>query len=124
FWSSIGSGVEEWLVIDRVDQPRVAEWTVSGAALRQSGERVDLLDGKGRARLSVFAPVAYTRSGARLRPRLQVEDGRIALYVDAPGESVLVDPAWAVRNTMSTIRYRHAATTLLDGRLLVTGGGN
>lgn len=122
FWSAAGSGIEEWLVIDRVDNPKIVEWTVAGATLQQTGAWVDVLDDQGRVRMSVVAPEAYTQAGVNVKPRLQVESNRIAMFVDAPGETVLVDPAWAVRQSMSTVRYLHRATTLLDGRILVTGG--
>lgn len=122
YWSAIGSGIEEWLLIERVDNPKVVEWTVTGATPQHAGPWVDLLDDAGRVRISVVAPEAYTLAGVKVKPRLEVDGSRIALFVDAPGETVLIDPAWAVRRSMSTVRYLHQATTLLDGRILVTGG--
>ncbi|WP_129576710.1 MULTISPECIES: kelch repeat-containing protein [Sorangium] len=125
FWSAVDAGYEEWLLLDagvaNGDAP-AAEWEVSGATLRQDGDAVDVAAADGVARLRVTAPVAYASGGRQVPVRLEVRGARIALWVDAGGEEVLVDPIWAPSPNMSTARYSHTATELGNGKVLIVGG--
>jgi fibronectin type 3 domain-containing protein len=124
FWSATGSGLEEWLLVPASGEAPVATWDVSGATLRQNGEAVEVVDGKGTARLTVTAPAAYAEGGAPLRTRLAADGARLALSVEgAVGAGmVLVDPEWQVTGSMGTARVCHTATLLPSGKVLVAGG--
>ncbi|WP_437840601.1 Kelch repeat-containing protein [Sorangium sp. So ce1153] len=125
FWSAVDAGYEEWLLLDagvaNGDAP-AAEWEVSGATLRQDGDAVEVAGADGAARLRVTAPAAYASGGRPVPVRLEVRGARIALWVDAGGEEVLVDPIWAPSPNMSTARRAHTATELANGQVLVAGG--
>ena len=124
FWNANASGLEEWLLVPASGETPVATWDVTGATLRQNGEAVDVIDGRGAARLSVTAPAAYAESGAPLRTRLRADGVRLALSVEGPVGAglVLVDPAWQVTGSLATARHEHTATLLPSGKVLLAGG--
>ncbi|WP_437290832.1 kelch repeat-containing protein [Sorangium sp. So ce406] len=125
FWTALEDGYEEWLLLEpsavRRDAP-VATWQVDGAALRQDGAAVELADARGTPQLRVTAPEAYAAGGRPVDARLVARGRQIELWVDAEGETVLVDPRWRPVREMNSPRYRHTATPLPDGRVLVVGG--
>ena len=123
----------------------------SAAGLRWVGDVVELLDAAGAPRLRVAAPYVVDAAGWRHAAALAVEGcaadrdprapwGRApappgatsctlrvrwgeALAEGAPALDypVVVDPSWETTGSMSAARYRHQATLLADGRVLVTG---
>ncbi|WP_275936137.1 kelch repeat-containing protein, partial [Sorangium cellulosum] len=126
YWTAnAGGSAEEWLLLEAEAVSSVAPiavWEVDGAALRQQGEAVEVVDDSGRARLRVTAPRAYAEGGRRIEARLVASGARLELWVEASGEAVLVDPLWLPADKMIKARYRHTATLLLSGQVLVTGG--
>jgi hypothetical protein len=125
FWSSDGTGYEEWLLLDHPREDVVARWEVIGASLVQRGDRVLILDRDGRARLAVSAPKAYANSGTTVKTMLRARDNVIALTldaVDAAVSHVLVDPSWDPVGPLGFSRVGNTATLLPTGRVLVAGG--
>ncbi|WP_437806597.1 kelch repeat-containing protein [Sorangium sp. So ce1078] len=126
FWRTAAGGIEEWLVVQPgavPDGEPVAVWEVEGAAPRQRGDAVEVVDAGGVARLRVTAPRAFAAGGREIEARLEVRDGAIVLLVEASGGMALVDPLWLPAATMIVGRYwGHTATLLGDGRILIAGG--
>ncbi|AUX46017.1 uncharacterized protein SOCE26_075200 [Sorangium cellulosum] len=126
YWTVMeGGGVEEWLLLEAEAVSRgapVAVWQVEGAALRQQGEAVEVVDEEGRARLRVTAPRAYAEGGRDVKARIEAIGERIELWVPTSGEAMLVDPVWLPAGEMSAARGEHTATLLPGGQVLVAGG--
>ena len=125
FWTASASGVEEWLHLEASAVRRgeaLAAWEIEGAAVRQRGESVEVVDAAGVVRLSVTAPAAYAAGGREIDARLVATGARIELRVDADGEAVLVDPLWVAAGPMMVARWAHTATLLGNGTVLATGG--
>ncbi|KYF92779.1 hypothetical protein BE20_01470 [Sorangium cellulosum] len=125
YWTAMADGgAEEWLLLEAEhvtsDAP-VAVWEVDGAALRQEGEAVVVLDESGRARMRVTAPEAHAAGGRAIAARLAARGQRIELWVQTSGEAVLVDPVWQATGGMGAARS-DTATLLPNGQVLVAGG--
>ncbi|HVK68011.1 MAG TPA: kelch repeat-containing protein, partial [Polyangium sp.] len=127
FWTVTGAGYEEWLWLEQGvaarDHAAVA-WTIEGAEVRQAGDAVELLDGRGVSRIRVTAPEAFAVSGQPVAARLVARGDTIELWVDANGEEVLVDPAWTPTGALNTTRAYHTTNLLPNGKVLVTSGHN
>ncbi|MDI1429166.1 Kelch repeat-containing protein [Polyangium sorediatum] len=127
FWTATGAGYEEWLWLEQgvaaADHAAVA-WTIEGAAVRQAGDAVELFDGRGASRIRVTAPEAFAASGRAVAARLVARGDTIELWVDANGEEVLVDPAWAPTGALNAVRAYHTTNSLPNGKVLVTSGHN
>jgi MYXO-CTERM domain-containing protein len=121
YWTATEAGYEEWLEVADATAAAVAEWEVRGAALRQSGDAVELLDASGIVRVRVSAPQAFEAGGTTRRAWLRASGGVVALFTDARGPA-LVDPSWTTAGSMSVGRTDHSATLLLTGKVLVAGG--
>ncbi|WP_437741150.1 kelch repeat-containing protein [Sorangium sp. So ce1504] len=128
FWRAVAGGIEEWLTVAPGAVPAgepAAVWEVDGAALRQRGEAVEVVDAAGTSRLRVTAPRAFAEGGRPIAARLEARGAEIALLVEASGELLLVDPLWRAVGAMATRRDAGHTATLLggdDGRVLVVGG--
>jgi hypothetical protein len=126
YWSAMANGgAEEWLLLEAesvTSEAPVAVWEVEGASLRQQGESVEVVDEGGKARMRVTAPRAYAEGGRAVKARVVASGGRIALWVEASGEAVLVDPVWQAAGPMNDARFGHTATLLPSGQVLVVGG--
>ncbi|HTN92465.1 MAG TPA: kelch repeat-containing protein, partial [Sorangium sp.] len=128
FWRAAASGIEEWLTVEPGAAPAgapVAVWAVDGAALRQRGEAVEVVDAAGIPRLRVTAPRAFAEGGRPVAVRLEARGAEIALLAEASGELLLVDPLWRLVGVPAERRDAgHTATRLGgdDGRVLVAGG--
>lgn len=123
FWRAAMGGVEEWLVVEPGAAGEAAViWEVEGAAVRQSGEAVEVVDEGGAARLRVTAPRAFAAGGREIEARLEARGSAIALWVEAAGEVALMDPLWVPAGQWNVSRVDYAAAQLQDGRVLVIGG--
>lgn len=128
FWTTTAGGVEEWLHVEagavRAGEP-IAAWEVEGAALRLTGDAVEVVNDRGVVEIRVTAPVAYAAGGRKIGATLAVNGGTIELSVDAGeagGDALLVDPAWTTAGWLSGPRQYHTATLLGNGKVLVAGG--
>ncbi|XYH98162.1 kelch repeat-containing protein [Sorangium sp. So ce1128] len=130
YWTATDGGVEEWLLLEEGvarGGEAAAAWQVEGAALRERGAAVELVDEEsGAPVLRVTAPRAYAASGRSVGLSLRAHGSRIELSVDvgdAGSEAVLVDPAWEPAGAMNVPRRGHTATLLEEsGMVLVVGG--
>ena len=125
YWTATHDGYEEWLHLAAgvaTGRAPVATWEVEGATLRQQGEAVEVMDESGAVRLRVTAPAAWATGGRAVEARLAVQGSTIALWVDAGGEAVLVDPAWTATGSLATARAFQTQTLLANGKVLVAGG--
>ncbi len=125
YWTAAEGGAEEWLFLEagavHRGQP-VAAWEVSGGAVRQIDDVVEIDDAEGVPRVRVTAPAAFAAGDRPVGVKLAVKGARIELSVDAEGETVLVDPSWTATALMSTGRTHFAAVLLGDGSVLAVGG--
>ncbi|MDI1476685.1 kelch repeat-containing protein [Polyangium sp. y55x31] len=116
------------------------------AGLRLVGQTLELLDADGVPRLRMAPPWAKDGDGKTVWMNVAVEGCKISTDARLPmgrpvvdpgarqcevklsweGTSVraplLVDPAWTTTDAMALKRFRHTASLLPDGRVLVAGG--
>ncbi|MDI1436440.1 kelch repeat-containing protein, partial [Polyangium sorediatum] len=127
-WVAGAGGVEEWLVIEAdhaAPGEAIGAWRVDGAEARNDASGIHFFDPAGRARLHVTAPRAFSEGGHPIGVRLALDGATIKLYLEEappPGAALLVDPAWTTIAPMNTPRESHAASLLVNGKVLVTGG--
>lgn len=122
YWTLSGFGFEQWVYAESAGESAVGEWEIEGAALRPRGGGIDLLDARGRHRITVAAPSAYDAAGHAVRPWLTTWGSTIRLYVESGELPLLVDPLWLPAGTLGAARAAHTATLLPNGRILVAGG--
>ena len=123
-------GLEEWIDVaagSAADGRAIASWSIVGASFRAvpgaSGVHVVRADGAVVA--YVEATEAWTESGNEAHPRLQLETGRLVLYVEPTQERVLVDPTWVGTGSMALARVATEApveAAHLSTGILVAGG--
>jgi hypothetical protein len=121
YWRTTDNGYEEWLLLADAHEGPVAEWEVQGGQLWQDGESVLVTDASGRPKLRVTAPRAYGSDGREARVWLRAVGNVLALYTTARGRALL-DPLWTEVGSLTTARFRHSATLLASGKVLVAGG--
>ncbi|MDC3954844.1 kelch repeat-containing protein [Polyangium jinanense] len=127
FWTVTATGYEEWLWLERgvaTTERAAVAWTIEGAEVRQAGDAVNLVDGRGITRIRVTAPEAFAASGKPVAARLVARGETIELWVDANGEEVLVDPVWTPATALNAIRAYHTTSLLPSGKVLVASGHN
>ncbi len=97
-----------------------------GLRLRQPpGSPTMLLvdDAGGRPWVRVAFGTSWDADGRQWPIQLKVDGQRVRLALpDEARFPVVIDPTWSRTDTLSTPRFRHTGTLLLDGKLLVVGG--
>lgn len=94
-----------------------------------AGNRIEVLDASGAARITTAPLVAFDATGREhpLQVKLSPSGGRfiVSTSIEASGLPfpVVVDPLWLAASAMSGPRKDHLASLLKDGRVLVVGGG-
>ncbi|MFT3770015.1 MAG: kelch repeat-containing protein [Minicystis sp.] len=125
YWTAVARGAEEWLHLAAGVARRgeiAATWEIEGARLEQQGDVIALVPEAGGAAIVVSAPAAFAAGGKPITARIEAHGARIDLYVDADGESVLVDPMWTQTGSLSIGRTRFAAALASNGKVFVSGG--
>jgi hypothetical protein len=126
FWSANDTGYEEWLLVKSGRAGEIASWVVPQGTLRQAGEAVEVVNARGEAQLRITAPHAFRAGGQRIAAHVRADRNRVVVGVDWPSERfeepLLVDPLWEATASMPEGHVIHAASRLLDGRVLVVGG--
>jgi MYXO-CTERM domain-containing protein len=145
-----GDGVEDLVFFDQEATPRGelryrVELGAGVAGLRLLGGTLEFLDAGGAPRLRMEEPYGLAPGAGRIPVAVGVEGCAVDRDPRAPwgrppvppgattctvrlawglrGGPLLIDPAWQSTGKMSDARALHTATRLLDGRVLVAGGG-
>jgi hypothetical protein len=129
YWTIGERGFEEWLTIERghaYADRAIARWSVTGHDLRAcEAGGAHVLDESGEPIVYVSAPAAFDEAGESIPVELRVEDGALALYADAGGRAVLVDPMWMTTDSMTSARseFRQGhGLERIPGGAIITGG--
>jgi hypothetical protein len=126
FWTVTAGAVEHWLHLEagavRPGAP-VASYRIEGARPEGAGAAARLVDGAGRALVTVTAPFGVTERGRALSLHLTASDDRLDLFVDddVGDEAVLIDPSWVPTGSMTIARAQMGAALRADGQVLVLG---
>ena len=140
-------GTEDFVVFEAkpAREELVYEVEVSRVAgLRLVNGTLEFLDEGGAPRLRVAPPYVVDESGTQSaatiavlgcahdtdpsapwgRPVTRAGASRCEVRVawHGTGYPLLVDPSWTVTGSMTTARYRHTATLLASGKVLIVGG--
>ncbi len=136
---------EEYWVLERALSRHRAEYAVElppeVREVRDTGDWLELLDATGTPVLRFHPSAARDATGRSRSGSVQlrgVEPVRagvfrarsgtlwVATAVELGGLTfpVVVDPGWSATGSMANARLDHAATTLANGKVLVTGGYN
>ena len=121
--------IEEFVVLRAERTPRRFEYEVTmvrGGRVRQLAGVVEVLDTDGNAWLRLARPYLIDADGNRINVAATLTSSRLVLSLPrGVGRfPVLLDPGWTSTGKMTTARYRHSATLLLSGKVLVAGGDN
>ena len=120
--------VDEYLVVPTAKAPHVLRYRMelgpAVARVRALPEVIELLDGKGAARLRMDRPFARDAAGQRRNGVLEVKDDVVTLRVNLEGLAfpVLVDPDWSTTGRLIKERFEDAALLLPGGEVLAPGG--
>jgi Galactose oxidase, central domain len=80
-------------------------------------------DARGRPWVRVAFGKSWDADGRQWPIQLNLDGQRVRLALpDEARFPVVIDPTWSKTDTLSTPRFRHTATLLLDGKLLLVGG--
>jgi hypothetical protein len=122
-------GVEELAIVDRpgarvaYDLELPAGWAAVRAAVPGL---VEVRDAKRTARLRLWASRAWDAAGRDVPVEPVVEGGRRVRFDFDPARvgawPLAIDPEWTPATDLTVARYRHTATPLYDGRVLLAGG--
>jgi hypothetical protein len=129
-----GDGVEDLTVLRGAAAPRAVRYALtlgpSLASARLAGDRLELVDGEGRVRLSTapFVAIDADQHAHPLRARWDEARRELALALDAEAADaplpIVIDPLWTAVASMKGARNAAAAVTLASGKVLVFGGGD
>ncbi len=119
-------GVEELLLARGPDATVATEWQMPqgwrAEPVAGDDRLVQVLDGRGVARLRYRAAAAWDARGRDVDVRLAVVGNRVTVHVEGVDAwPVLIDPAWEETSRPAYPRFHHATTMLPDGTLLLSG---
>jgi alpha-tubulin suppressor-like RCC1 family protein len=128
FYKATPTHVDEYFLLRSTAAPTTFRFRVETrhgvAAVRQSGNSLEVHDARGGAWLRAAAPIAVDRSKRKVFGTVQLEGDVVTLSVDTSTlePPILVDPDWKSTGDMAYGRFYHRALDLGGGRILATGG--